>query len=248
MQKHLSICSPPHVLPTDQISDGESPPAELAKSGTASHPTPPGATKDATEVSSSKAPLEPNTGGGGDHAMAEADATTTEGQGEETPQAAEDQGENTPLVAEEEGQRDAQSPPRTSPEHDVPLELPAQSPIRDRAGRSPPVPPMIGWPVMEEALASAPISEDHRTLIGAVLQGIQSIDSGLKEAFNGLLTGFKVSHVIPFSRTILILLSLCYLYICSSPRARGGFAKTHPGVKYSGVTNYVQGTISPTMF
>jgi hypothetical protein len=98
----------------------------------------------------------------------------------------------------------------------VPPELPTQSPIRDRAGRSPPVPPTTGWPVMEEALSSAPISEDHRTLMSAVLQGIQSVDSGLKEAFNGLLTGFKVSHVIPFPEQLLIL-SLCYLYICSSP-------------------------------
>ena len=101
---------------------------------------------------------------------------------------------------------------------------------------------------MEEALSSAPISEDHHTLMGAVLQGIQSVDSGLKEAFNGLLTGFKVSNVIPFSRTILILLSLCYLYICSSPRASGGFAKTYPGVKNSRMINDAQGTISPTMF
>ena len=64
---------------------------------------------------------------------------------------------------------------------------------------------MTGWPVMmEEALSSAFISEDHRILMGAVLQGIQSVDSGLKEAFNGLLTGFKVSHVILFFQKNLI--------------------------------------------
>jgi hypothetical protein len=180
--------------------------------------------------------------------MAEANAMAAEGQGEGIPQAAEDQGENIPLAAEEEGRKDAQSPPRMSPEHVVPPEIPTQSPIIDRTVRSTPMPPTTGWPVMEEALASAPISEDHRTLMGAVLQGIQSVDNRLKEAFNGLLAGFKVSHVIPFSRTILILLSLCYLYICSSPRALGGFAKTHPWVKYLGVTNDAQGTISPTMF
>ena len=110
----------------------------------------------------------------------------------------------------------------------MPPELPAQSPVRDRTVRSPPMPPTAGWPVMEDALAGASISEDHRTLMGAVLQGIQSVDSGLKEAFNGLLTGFKVSHVIPFPEQLLIL-SLCYLYICSSPRAPDGFAKNAPG-------------------
>ena len=66
---------------------------------------------------------------------------------------------------------------------------------------------------MEVALSSAPISEDHCTLMGVVLQGIQSVDNRLKEAFNGLLTGFKVSHVIPFSRTILIFKFMLSLYM-----------------------------------
>jgi hypothetical protein len=82
---------------------------------------------------------------------------------------------------------------------------------------------------MEEALSSAPISEDHRTLMGAVLQGIQSIDSGLKEAFNGLLTGFKVSHVILFFPEKVNLPSLCNPYKCSSPRALGEFEKPTRG-------------------
>ena len=95
---------------------------------------------------------------------------------------------------------------------------------------------------MEEALASAPISEDHHTLMAVVLQGIQSVNSGLKEAFRGLLTGFKVSHVIPFPEQLLIL-SLCYLYICSSPQAPDGFTKMHPGVKCLGVNNGAQRTV-----
>ena len=83
---------------------------------------------------------------------------------------------------------------------------------------------------MGEVLESIPISKDHHTLMGVVLQGIQSVDNGLKEAFNGLLAGFQVSHVIPFFRTPIIL-SLCYLYICSSPRDPDGSAKMHPGVR-----------------
>jgi len=49
---------------------------------------------------------------------------------------------------------------------------------------------------MGEALTSASISGEHRTLMGEVLQSIQSVDNGQKEAFNGLLTGFQVSHVM----------------------------------------------------
>ena len=78
----------------------------------------------------------------------------------------------------------------------MPLEAPFQSPVGDRVNRSPPAPPPNGWPAMGEALSSASISREHRTLMGAVLQSIQSVDSGLKEAFNGLLTGFQVSHVM----------------------------------------------------
>jgi hypothetical protein len=49
---------------------------------------------------------------------------------------------------------------------------------------------------MEEALNSSSIVMEHRALMGVVLQSIQSVNSGLKEAFGGLLTGFEVSNVI----------------------------------------------------
>ena len=78
----LLSCSPPRVLPIDQVLDGETPPAELAESGTASHPSPPGAAKDAAEVSSQQAPLEPDTGGGGDDVMVEANTSAAEDLGE----------------------------------------------------------------------------------------------------------------------------------------------------------------------
>jgi hypothetical protein len=50
---------------------------------------------------------------------------------------------------------------------------------------------------MGEALSSASISEEHRTLMGTVLQSIRSVDTGLKAAFNGLLTGFQVNNAMP---------------------------------------------------
>ena len=43
-----------------------------------------------------------------------------------------------------------------------------------------------GWPdVMEEALKSSSIVEQHRALMGVILQSIQSVKSGMKEAFGG---------------------------------------------------------------
>ena len=110
--------------------------------------------------------------------------------------ATEDRGEKPLPDTEETGQGDVQSPPRLSPERTMSQEAPIQSPAGDWVNRSPPGPLTTGWPAMGEALSSALISEEHRTLMGTVLQSIQSVDTGLKEAFNGLVTGFEVSHVM----------------------------------------------------
>ena len=47
-----------------------------------------------------------------------------------------------------------------------------------------------------EALQRASIMEEHRTLMGAVVEKVQSAKSGLNEAFASLLTGFKVCDVM----------------------------------------------------
>ena len=44
-----------------------------------------------------------------------------------------------------------------------------------------------------EALCSASIDEEHRTIMSAVVQKVQSAKSGLTEACASLLTGFEVS-------------------------------------------------------
>ena len=46
---------------------------------------------------------------------------------------------------------------------------------------------------MLEALRIASIEEEHRTIMSAVIQKVQSAKSGLTEAYTSLLTGFKVS-------------------------------------------------------
>ena len=46
------------------------------------------------------------------------------------------------------------------------------------------------------ALHSASIDEEHRTIMSAVVQKVQSAKSGLTEACASLLTGFEVSDQI----------------------------------------------------
>ena len=47
-----------------------------------------------------------------------------------------------------------------------------------------------------EAMRSASIVEEHRTLMGTVVERIQSVKRGLTEACTSLLIGFEVSNAI----------------------------------------------------
>ena len=46
---------------------------------------------------------------------------------------------------------------------------------------------------MSEALRNASIDKEHRTIMSAVIQKVQSAKSGLTEARTSLLIGFEVS-------------------------------------------------------
>ena len=50
--------------------------------------------------------------------------------------------------------------------------------------------------MLMDALQSASILEEHRTLMGTVVEKIQSAKSELNEAFTSLLTGFEVCDVM----------------------------------------------------
>ena len=50
-----------------------------------------------------------------------------------------------------------------------------------------------------EALQSASIVEEHRTLMGTVVEKVRSAKSGLNEAYTSLLRGFEVCNIMPFS-------------------------------------------------
>ena len=52
--------------------------------------------------------------------------------------------------------------------------------------------------VLRELLERAAISEEHRTLMGTVMERILSTESGLHEAFMSLLMGFEVREMIYF--------------------------------------------------
>ena len=52
--------------------------------------------------------------------------------------------------------------------------------------------------VRRDLLEKAAISEEHRALMGTVIERISSAESGLHEAFMSLLTGFEVREMIYF--------------------------------------------------
>jgi hypothetical protein len=178
-------------LPTDRVSEGDSPPAALAESGTESRASPPPIVEEAEEVLSRRTPPAPHTGGGGDAVMAEVNTS-----------AAEDQEGRAPLADEEEEAGRAELSPKTTPETLRRPESGAPDFEREEAEAPPPPPPAperasTGWPdEMEDVLTSSSIAEEHHALMGVVLQSLRSVDNGLKEAFSSLLTGFKVSEVI----------------------------------------------------
>ena len=59
------------------------------------------------------------------------------------------------------------------------------------ASRDPEVPHTL-----MDILRHAPVSEEHRTLMGTVVERVLSAKSGLNEAFTGLLRGFEVHNII----------------------------------------------------
>ena len=50
--------------------------------------------------------------------------------------------------------------------------------------------------ILTNMLQQASVSEEHRTLMGTVVEKVQSAKSGLNEAFASLLRGFEVCTVI----------------------------------------------------
>ena len=80
------------------------------------------------------------------------------------------------------------------PETDTALESGAQPPLKEGGMPIPPVTPVQpGAPDnLLEALRGASIVDEHRALMGTVIEKVRSAKSGLTEACTSLLTGFEV--------------------------------------------------------
>ena len=63
---------------------------------------------------------------------------------------------------------------------------------------------------LKDLLGRASISEDHRALMGTVIERISSVESRLHEAVRSLLTGFEVRKKMTYLLTVLVI--ECALY------------------------------------
>ena len=84
--------------------------------------------------------------------------------------------------------------PNTAPEPSMVSDSDGRSPVK---GGQPPMPVPSVHPEapnnLLEALRGASINEEHRTIMSAVIEKVQSAKNGLTEACASLLTGFEVS-------------------------------------------------------
>ena len=85
--------------------------------------------------------------------------------------------------------------PNTAPESSVVSDSGGRPPVK---GGKPPVPVSSVHPEapdnLLEALRGASIDEEHRTIMSAVIEKVQSAKNGLTEACDNLLTDFQVSN------------------------------------------------------
>ena len=93
------------------------------------------------------------------------------------------------------------SPRRASPDPVRPEDNPIvtrspQCPALEESKQKSPAPSGMRSDVLRELLERAAISEEHRTLMGTVMERISSAESGLHEAFMSLLTGFEEREMI----------------------------------------------------
>ena len=110
---------------------------------------------------------------------------------------AEHLGERVPMETGDDGRVQFGPQPNTDRETQKTPEFGRQPPLRE--GGVPVLPVTSVQPEapdnLLEALRGASIVEEHRILMGTVIEKVQSVKSGLTEACSGPLTGFEVSSV-----------------------------------------------------
>ena len=90
------------------------------------------------------------------------------------------------------------SPDPARPEGNPMATRSPQYPALEESNQKSPAPSGMRSDVLRDLLEQAAISEEHRTLMGTVIERISSAESGLHEAFMSLLTGFEVREMIYF--------------------------------------------------
>ena len=106
------------------------------------------------------------------------------------------------------------SPDPVRPEDNPIVTRSPQRPAPEESKQKSPAPSGMRSDVLRELLERAAISEEHRTLMGTLMERISSAESGLHEAFMSLLTGFEVREMIYF---LIVPLMLGVPCVDSSP-------------------------------
>ena len=88
------------------------------------------------------------------------------------------------------------SPGPVRPEDNPVVTRSPQHPALEESEQKSLAPSCMQSDVLRELLERAAISEEHRTLMGTVMERISSTESGLHDAFMSLLTGFEVRKMI----------------------------------------------------
>ena len=88
------------------------------------------------------------------------------------------------------------SPDLARPEGNPMATRSPQYPALEESSQKSPAPSGVRSDVLRGLLEQAAISEEHRTLMGAVIERISSAESRLHEAFMSLLTGFEVHEMM----------------------------------------------------
>ena len=93
------------------------------------------------------------------------------------------------------------SPDPARPEGNTMATRSPQYPALEESNQKSPSPSGMRSDVLRDLLEQAAILEEHRTLMGTVMERISSAESGLHEAFMSLLTGFEVREMIYFLKS-----------------------------------------------
>ena len=79
----------------------------------------------------------------------------------------------------------------------------------EKGHQTSPAPPGVWSEELKDLLGRASISEDHRALMGMVIERISSAESGLHEAVRSLLIGFEVCKMMYLLTVPHIKCALC---------------------------------------